>query len=186
MIPWNISHGNKEHILFAKQSGFKMDPSLREILWKQFGASIDMLENALVYCPDKLWDKDSKFWYIAYHSLFYLDYYLTVEPKKFLPPPPFTLSEFDPAGIMPDRVYSKDELLAYLRFCRKKFHALITGLTNEGAMNRWVNEYKNYSILEILLYNMRHVQHHVAQLNLLLRQGINSAPNWVSQTKLSL
>ena len=44
----------------------------------------------------------------------------------------------------------------------------------------------NYSVLEILLYNMRHVQHHVAQLNLLLRQDINDAPTWVTQTDHNL
>ncbi len=118
--------------------------------------------------------------------LFYLDYYLTDEPESFLPPSPFTLSEFDPGGIMPVRVYSKKELLVYLRFCRNKCHDLIAGLTDEGAKKRWVNEYRNYSILEILLYNMRHVQHHVAQLNLLLRQGIDNVPKWVSQTKFNL
>jgi uncharacterized damage-inducible protein DinB len=40
-----------------------------------------------------------------------------------------------------------------------------------------------FSTLEILLYNMRHVQHHAAQLNLLLRQEINKAPDWVSQAE---
>ncbi len=54
-----------------------MDASLKEILWKQFGAAIDMLENALVACPNELWNTTSEFWYIAYHTLFYLDYYLT-------------------------------------------------------------------------------------------------------------
>jgi hypothetical protein len=163
-----------------------MDASLKEILWKQFGAAIDMLENALVACPNELWNTTSEFWYIAYHTLFYLDYYLTDEPENFSPPSPFTLSELDPAGIMPDRVYSKEELLLYLRSGRNKCHDLIAGLTDEGTTKRWVNEYRNYSILEILLYNMRHVQHHAAQLNLLLRQGINDAPGWVSQTQLNL
>jgi hypothetical protein len=160
--------------------------SLKEIIWKQFGAAIDMLENAVVACPDELWNTDSKFWYIAYHTLFYLDYYLTEEPEKFLPPSPYTLSELDPAGIMPDRVYSREELRAYLRFGRDKCHGLIANLTDEGAGKRWVNEYRNCSILEILLYNMRHVQHHAAQLNLLLRQGMNNAPGWVSQAKSGL
>jgi hypothetical protein len=30
---------------------------------------------------------------------------------------------------------------------------------------------------------MRYVQHHSAQLNLLLRQGIKNAPGWVSQAE---
>jgi hypothetical protein len=164
-----------------------MDQSYKEILWKQFGASIDMLENAIAACPEQLWNTDSQFWYKAYHTLFFLDYYLSdVQEDKFLPPTPFTLSEFDPSGAMPDRVYSKEELLAYLRYSRQKCHDLIAGLTTEGAAKPFDNEYRKYSILEMLIYNMRHVQHHAAQLNLLLRQGMNEAPNWVSRTKVGL
>jgi hypothetical protein len=49
---------------------------------------------------------------------------------------------------------------------------------------RWINEYKNFSVFEILLYNMRHVQHHAAQLNQLLRISIQDAPKWVSQAEI--
>lgn len=160
-----------------------MKESMRETLWKQFGASIDMLENALKMCPAEQWDTGNKFWYVAYHCLFYLDYYLTLNPKQFSPTPPFTLSEFDPKGAMPDEVYSKDELLDYLEASRKKCYELIASMTEDIADQRWVNDYKNYSVFEMLLYNMRHVQHHAAQLNLLLRQTIEDAPKWVSQAR---
>jgi hypothetical protein len=163
-----------------------MDFALKTTLWRQFGAAIDMLENAIIACPKALWSTDSKFWYIVYHTLFYLDYYSSEEPDKYVPPSPFTLSEFDPAGSMPERVYSREELMSYLETCRQKCHDRIAGLTTEHASKRFVNQYKDYSIFEILLYNMRHVQHHAAQLNLLLRQGTNSAPDWVSQTKIKL
>ena len=163
-----------------------MEKSIREILWKQFGASIDMLENALKLCPTELWDTDQKFWYNAYHCMFYLDYYLSLEPDTFSPPAPFSLSEFDPSGALPERVYSKEELLSYLGTCREKCRHLIAGLTEEIANRRWINPYRNYSVFELLLYNMRHVQHHAGQLNLLLRQGINNAPRWVSQAAIDL
>ncbi len=82
---------------------------------------------------------------------------------------------------MPERTYTKDEVLTYLQFCRKKCHDLIGGLTDEIAKGYWTNESKtmSYNVIEILLYNMRHVQHHSAQLNLLLRQEMNDAPEWV-------
>ena len=165
-----------------------MDLVLKETLWNQFGASIDMLENAITLCPDEIWDTEAKFWYNAYHCLFFLDYYLTLDPPNFSPPPPFTLSEFDPSDAMPDRVYRKDELLNYLQASREKCHDLIAGLTDEIANSFWTNssKTKSYPVLEILVYNMRHVQHHAAQLNLLLRQGINDAPKWVARTKLIL
>jgi hypothetical protein len=156
---------------------------VKEALWNQIGASIDMLKNAIVKCPDKLWETDSKFWYKAYHCIFWTDYYLTFDPKQFIPPPGYSLSEFDPSGAMPERVYRKDELLSYVRHCRKKCRSLISNLTSEVATTRWVNDYKNYSVIEILLYNMRHVQHHVGQLNMILRQSINEPPGWVSQVK---
>jgi hypothetical protein len=163
-----------------------LDASFKEIIWRQFGAAIDMLENALTACQHELWNTPSQFWYNGYHTLFYLDYYLSDDPDNFLPPAPFTLSEFDPGGLMPDRVYSKAELLDYLQFCRRKFHAVIAGLTAETAAKRFINKQRNYSVTEMLLYNMRHVQHHTAQLNLLLRQNKTEPPRWVSATKLNL
>ncbi len=162
-----------------------MDNSIliRESIWNQFGASLDMLENAIVMCPNEHWDTQIKFWYTSYHCIFWTDYYLTTDPNKFAPPTPFTFSEFDPTGKMPDRAYSKTELLTYLGHCRQKASQLIAGLTIDKLNDRWINDYKNYSLLEILFYNIRHIQHHSAQLNLLLRQTINNAPTWVSQAK---
>jgi DinB superfamily len=155
--------------------------TIRESIWNQFGASIDMLENAIKMCPHEHWDTALNFWYAAYHCIFWTDYYLTTEPGKFAPPAPFTFSEFDPTGKKPDRTYTKTELLAYVTHCRKKASQLITGLTLEKLNDRWINNYKNFSLLEMFFYNVRHIQHHAAQLNLLLRQTINNAPAWVSQ-----
>lgn len=69
-----------------------MVPEIRTLLWKQFGANIDMLENATVMCPDILWDADYKFWYRAYHTIFYLDYYSSLDTANFKAPDCFTLS----------------------------------------------------------------------------------------------
>lgn len=157
--------------------------SINDAIWSQFGASLDMLENAITMCPEEHWDTTLNFWYTSYHCIFWTDYYLTTEPSKFVPPKPFTFSEFDPTGKNPDQTYNKREILDYLKHCRKKANQLITGLTAEKLNERWVNDYKNFSLLEILIYNLRHIQHHSAQLNLLLRQTMNNAPAWVSQAK---
>ncbi len=156
---------------------------IKESLWNQMGASLDMLENAINMCPDEHWDTELNFWYSSFHCIFWTDYYLSLEPDHFTPPPPFTFSEFDPNGKKPERTYTKGELLAYQQHCRQKANHLITGLTPEALSDRWINSRKNYSLLEILVYNIRHIQHHAAQLNLLLRQTIDNTPGWVSQGK---
>ena len=100
------------------------------------------------------------------------------------PPPPFTLSELDSSGVMPDRVYTKDELLVYLEFGRRKARARVAALTTENAREPCSYGWIDMTRVESLLYNMRHVQHHAAQLNLLLRQATNSAPDWVARAAL--
>jgi hypothetical protein len=160
-----------------------MDNTFKTELWNQYGAALDMLENALVKCPASLWDDENKFWYNAYHCLFFTDYDLTTDPENFHPPEPYTLSEMDPSGVMPDRTYTKDELITYTRHCREKCRKLIM---QDIANMRWNNGRRNYSMTEHLLHSMRHVQHHTGQLNMMLGKIDHDLPKWVSQTKIKL
>jgi hypothetical protein len=163
-----------------------MDNIWRTIFWQQLGASIDMLENALLACPEECWgdySEQPEYWYLVYHTLFWLGLYLSGSFQGFSPPPPFTLDELDPAGLFPERVYAKDELQAYLRHCRKKCQTTIKALTDKKIHTQCVFGWGKVSFSELLLYNMRHVQHHAAQLNLILRQKIHSAPDWIAKAK---
>ncbi len=171
-----------------------METIWRTITWQQFGAAIDMLENALRACPDglwrdRLWDhpseqpESSQFWYIAYHALFWLDFYLSETVEGFAPPAPFTLDELDPVGLLPERPYTRDELLVYLDHSRRKCQVTIETLTDEKALQRCKFTWGEVSFAELLLYNMRHVQEHAAQLNLILGQKTGSAPGWVTKSK---
>jgi DinB superfamily len=166
-----------------------MDDGWKEVLWRQFGAAIDMLENAVEACPDELWgdrSRNPEYWYLVYHTLFWLDYYLADPVEDFAPPAPFTLDEMDPAGVLPDRVYTKGELLAYLRHGREKCRATIGAMTDEKARGARRFGSCEGSFAELLLDNLRHVQHHAAQLNLILRQQTDSAPRWVGRARDAL
>ena len=164
------------------------------ILWGQLGAAIDMLENAIVACPDELWSDPSRkpewrrndvvgFWYVAYHTLFFLDLQFSDSTDGFAPPAPFDLRELDPEGLLPERPYTKEELQTYLRHCREKARHTIAALTEEAARRpcRWGSF--DLPFAELVLYGMRHVQHHAGQLNLLLRQNVDAAPRWVKRTQ---
>ena len=57
----------------------------RAALEGQILAAIDMLENAMRACPPKLWADpatpiERRFWYLAYHTLFWLDRYFSPSP----------------------------------------------------------------------------------------------------------
>ena len=179
-----------------------MDTSWSAALWPQFGATIDTLDDALVDCPAPLWHgrlwsdhsdaplppEFAEFWYVAYHTLFWLDLYLSGSAEGFAPPAPFTLAELDPEGALPERPYTKDELRAYLAFTRQKADATIGALTDERAREHvefpWARG-RAFSYLELQLYNMRHVQEHAAQLKLFLGQhAVPAASSWVARARV--
>ena len=164
-----------------------MDTDLKTSIWQQFGASIGMLENAMSTCPDQFWDsalwKDpddepeySQFWYRVYHTLFWLDLYLSgLSYEDYSPPTPFK------RGVLPEKPYTKDQLHGYLEHCRGKCQATIEVLTDKKARQRCKFDWGEVSFFELILYNMRHVQDHTAHLNMFLGQHDISVNDWVTQ-----
>ena len=155
----------------------------KEMLWHQLGTAIDMLRNALRDCPDELWEDRlwedepdqwvaagfSAFWYLGYHTLFWLDLYLTGAEEGFAPPAPFDLVEMEAGEVLP-RTYTRGELLHYLEDCRRRCEETIDDLSDEQAYRLCRFAWGELPFAELLLYTMRHVQEHSAQLLMFLGQ----------------
>jgi DinB superfamily len=176
-----------------------METTVRTALWQQFGAAIDMLENALLACPDTHWngllwsDPETPdyptFWSITHRALFWLDFYLTGSLEGFEPPTPFTIDEeLAPVRVLPEQPYARDELHAYLVNLRKKCQNTITGLSDEKARQQirfpWLGE-RPMSYFELQVYTMRHVQEHAARLSLFLGQHAipDETLDWVPRAR---
>lgn len=152
-----------------------------EMLWCQFKIAIDSFGKALSDCPDEWWEKHlwkdqpdqwvaagfSAFWYLCYHTLFWLDLYLGGAEEGFRPPPPFDLVEMEANEVLP-RIYTRAELIGYLETCRHKCQETIEAMTSEQANHRCQFAWGTLPFAELQLYNMRHVQEHAAQLHLFL------------------
>jgi hypothetical protein len=151
------------------------------MLWRQFAVTIDSFGDALRNCPDELWEKClwedepdqwvaagfSAYWYLCYHTLFWLDLYLTGAEEGFSPPAPFDLVEMEANEALP-RTYTREELLGYLKSCRQKCLETIADLSVEQAYRVCRFPWGEVPFAELLLYTMRHVQEHAAQLHLFL------------------
>ena len=106
-----------------------METTVRTALWQQFSAAIAMLENALLACPETLWQEhlwidvesadDGTFWEITYHTLGCLDMFLTGCSEEALP-----VFKKRSDGVIP-----RDELHPYLvqlrQKCQTTFAALV-------------------------------------------------------------
>jgi uncharacterized damage-inducible protein DinB len=159
-----------------------------KMLWHQFSVAIDDLEKGLRNCPHELWNKQlwddepdqwvaagfSTFWYLCYHTLFWMDLYLTGAEEGFSPPAPFDLVEMEADEALP-RIYTREELLSYLEYCRGYCEETINSLTIEQATRICSFPWGELSFAELLLYNMRHVQEHAAQLHMYLGQQVRKS-----------
>ena len=161
-----------------------------EMLWRQFAVAIDSFGDALRNCPDDLWEKRlwddeqdqwvasgfSAYWYLCYHTIFWLDLYLTGAEEGFAPPAPFALVEMEANEVLP-RTYSREELLGYLQICRGRCQDTILNLSIEQAYRMCRFPWGEIPFAELMLYTMRHVEEHAAQLHLFLGQQASVPTN---------
>ncbi len=160
------------------------------MIWEQLGAAIDMLGNDVRACPAQLWQDSlwtdptnapeyTQCWFVAFHALKWLDFYLSGTEggyESYTLPAPFLFRG------LPEKPYTQAQLLDYLSFCREKCRSTFETLTEEKASQKCnLPSGEEVSFVELQLYSMRHMQEHVAQLNLHLGHELGSAPDWVSR-----
>lgn len=145
----------------------------REIVGGQFSAALDMLDECLRRCPAKHWKgKVGKypFWQVAYHALYCTDLYTAPTEKDWSP------GKFQPGGIAdveneyPTREFSKRELRAYVKHCRKLMWDSLAAETEKSLVGPSGFSWLKMTRAEVPIYSMRHVQHHTGQLGVFLRR----------------
>ncbi len=95
----------------------------KQVLAKHYADLCFKLEWAIDACPETLWNSDClnpRYWYLAYHALFFMDIHLSDSPKGFQPPAPFEIIGLDFSGKKHERQYSKSQLKQYIVHIRKK------------------------------------------------------------------
>ena len=164
-----------------------MDTHLKTSLWKQYGAAIDTLDDVIGLCPDELWtavvwDDDEapqygQFWFIAFHTLSWLDLFLAGSREAYVMPAPFI------RGGLPDQPYTKEQVQGYLVHCRETCRTTIEGLTDERARQVCTFPWMEPTYLELQLYCMRHVMEHAGQLGYFLGRNGVVGMDWVAAAR---
>jgi len=172
------------------------DRALKQILKSQYHASLAMLRNAVEQCPDELWydaTPTNAFWQLAYHTMFFAHFYLQPNDAAFRPWPGHQgnvqhsdgiAGPADPRSTLPliPAPYSKAQVLAYGEFCDALLDDAVDALDLESASSgfSWYAMPK----LEHQLVNIRHIQHHAAQLADRLRARLDIGVRWVGGSRV--
>ena len=144
----------------------------KQILAGQFEAALCMLNQCLAHCPPDHWEgkiANSTFRQVAYHTLFFVDFYLSPTEQQF------KLRDLHERGgdelqPAPTAGLPKDETLEYVALCREKLHEALARETAESLEGPSGFAYRRFSRGELYIYNLRHVQHHTGQLSAYLRR----------------
>ncbi len=159
----------------------------KEVIKSQYLAALAMLEQTIVVCPPTLWNDEqlsNRFWQVAYHTLFYTHLYLQPTMADFsrwdkhrheyemLGPPPW-----DPEHVpVIDEPYTPQEVLEYVAVCRQEVETVVDSLDLDGPSGF---EWLPFNKLELQLYSMRHLQHHVGELSTQLMVHTGIEIDWV-------
>jgi hypothetical protein len=163
----------------------------KDVIRSQYHASLEMLKQAVAKCPGSLWDNPvdkTKFWHIAYHTLFYTHLYLQVTEKEFVPwvkhrndynkmDPLPAISQGRPASREP---YSKEDILAYLKICQEQVDEKTKQLKPDAESGfSWLP----FNKLELQIYNIRHIQQHAGELMERLGTRANIDVDWIGMKR---
>ena len=166
-------------------------------LKRQYHAALVMLREAVELCPEELWLDETPhnaFWRVAYHTLFYTHLYLLDRPEDFVPwaghqaevqHPDGMLEEADPKSDLPPSPtpYNRAQVLAYWELCDTMVDERIDAMDLDSAESGfyWYAMPK----LEHQLVNLRHTQHHAAQLADRLRNTCGLGVSWSSNPRIA-
>jgi len=146
----------------------------KHVIQSQYLASLAMLKQAIVKCPSSMWDapqdKD-KFWFKAYHALYYAHLYLQPTREAFVRWKKHGKPETSPP-------LPKEEVLEYLAFVEQEVTRRIpvTDLEAESGFHGFrINK------LELQFVNIRHIQQHTGELYERLGARRNIKLDWAER-----
>jgi hypothetical protein len=137
---------------------------MQDVVKSQYHASLDMLSQAIMRCPDALWDERSyknPFWNVGYHALFYTHLYLQPTQKDFVAWSKHRAGYHNPDQGSAGEPYGREEILEYLQLCREQVEKQVPSLEMDAPSGfSWLP----FSKLELQFYSVRHLQQHIGEL----------------------
>lgn len=162
---------------------------VRTALKGQYHASLRPLHTAIARCPDDLWisragGHANPYWHIAYHVLFYTHLYLQPDEASFRP---WALhrDEYNFLGTLPWPPHRPPKIgQPYTKAAMLEYHPLVEAMVDPAvdkldlASPQCGFWWYKIGKLEHQINNIRHIQHHAAQLADRLRAACGIGIEW--------
>jgi hypothetical protein len=165
-----------------------MNIDIRSVIMSQLLASLATLKSCIQNCPkDQLNERhqDYPFSQVAFHALFYCDFYLSRSEDEFFKQPfhiahKETFDDYEELEYkIPQKLYEYDFLMSYVGHCKDKIVATLQGIEEKELQARAGVKKNEISKMELFIDTSRHTQHHAAQLGLRVQFLTGKEMDWV-------
>lgn len=161
----------------------------KQSIASQFEAAFLTLQKCIDQCPDESWHQpvaNRVYSQSLFHALFFGDLYLgesmeRMKEQDFHRAHSEEFSDYEELkyDVEPVKTYERSFVQTYLDFCRSKAKLEVGGESEDSLLAQVNSPWHTFSRLEMHVYNIRHLQHHGAQLILRLRLNHNPEIDWV-------
>ena len=161
----------------------------KQLIARQYEAAFCTLRACVVRCPQENWNAPVArypFSQVVVHTLIFADLYLSRDEEEmraqlYHQENSQFFGEYEQLQDRePTEVYERAAVQSYLDFCRDKSQNVALAETNESLLKPCGFPGKDFSRAELHVCNIRHIQHHSAQLTLRLRLDSKVDAPWVS------
>ncbi len=158
----------------------------RESIISQYLAALEMLRQAILACPETLWDHPgdgNNFAQITYHALFFTHLYVQESEQTFRNWPghrdEYRFESDTHAG--PPETPTKSVVFNYLAFCQREVTDRVSALVLDAPSGF---DWLPFSKFELQIYSIRHIQQHVGEL--MERLGTRASEiDWIGQSAIA-
>jgi hypothetical protein len=161
--------------------------SFKQLIANQYDAVFCALHECVTRCPEDAWESpivELKFCQVAFHTLFFADFYLGKSPDEIAQQDFHQKNE----GYFRDYeeleyrqqvlLYDRPKTIEYLEHCRAKAKAVIAAESEDQLNGPSGFPRRDFCRAEMHAVNIRHIHHHVAQLSLWLKLNCQENIPW--------
>lgn len=155
-----------------------MNTTMVDVLKGQFEPTLEMLTRLVEECPDELWfDRQTNYWKHIFHAITGIQFWFRQGSEAFHIP---NLNK----DITPDldkectEDPTKAEMGAYVQEMIEKARSFTEAL-NDQSIFEPCDVYNEFTKADVILMQIRHIQHHVGYCNHILYSHNHKAVQWL-------
>lgn len=156
-----------------------MSDQMVAVLRRQFEPTLEMLKQLIEACPDDLWrEAKSKYWKHVFHATTSMKFWFRQQKDEAFVIPDFGRDITEALDEDCSDYPTKEEMTIYVDEITEMAREFLDNLTDDNVLEPCAL-FEEITKTDVILMQIRHVQHHIGYCNSILNTHHLEAVKWV-------